>query len=257
VGALEFLALLSAVAFVAVGAAVGVKLLLLARRTKGLPERIIGASLFMLSGVAWPLLLVATGKGVSEPVMRAALAVASLVMGGSWAGMFLFTWKVFRPSEGWARALALGGICIELAAAGAGAFRALALGDASALREPSPSGLVMLLGAETLYVWTAVESFRYRALLWRRIPLGLADPLVADRFGKWGWTGVFGLGSITPTVVAQLTGGDANTPAHHLIVGVCGLASSVVLYFAFLPPAAYVRFIRQNAPSPAPGEGAF
>lgn len=256
-GALEFLALLSAVAFVAVGAAVGVKLLLLARRTKGLPERIIGASLFMLSGVAWPLLLVATGKGVSEPVMRAALAVASLVMGGSWAGMFLFTWKVFRPSEGWARALALGGICIELAAAGAGAFRALALGDASALREPSPSGLVMLLGAETLYVWTAVESFRYRALLWRRIPLGLADPLVADRFGKWGWTGVFGLGSITPTVVAQLTGGDANTPAHHLIVGVCGLASSVVLYFAFLPPAAYVRFIRQNAPSPAPGEGAF
>lgn len=256
-GALEFLALLSAVAFVAVGAAVGVKLLLLARRTKGLPERIIGASLFMLSGVAWPLLLVATGKGVSEPVMRAALAVASLVMGGSWAGMFLFTWKVFRPSEGWARALALGGICIELAAAGAGAFRALALGDASALREPSPSGLVMLLGAETLYVWTAVESFRYRALLWRRIPLGLADPLVADRFGKWGWTGVFGLGSITPAVVAQLTGGDANTPAHHLIVGACGLASSVVLYFAFLPPAAYVRFIRQNAPSPAPGEGAF
>ena len=134
-------------------------------------------------------------------------------------------------------------------------FRALTLGDAGALRGPSPSGLVMLLGAQTLYVWTAVESFRYRALLWRRIPLGLADPLVADRFGKWGWTGVFGLGSIMPAVVAQLTGGDPNTPAHHLVVGVCGLASSVVLYFAFLPPAAYARFIRQNAPTPAPGEG--
>lgn len=254
-GALEFLALLSAVAFVSVGAAVGVKLLLLARRTQGLPERIIGASLLMLSGVAWPLLLVASGKAVSEPVMRAALAVASLVMGGSWAGMFLFTWTVFRPSERWARALALGGICVELAAGGAGAYRAFALGDASALPGPSPSGLVILLGAETLYVWTAVESFRYRALLRRRIPLGLADPLVADRFGKWGWTGVFGFGSITPAFVAQLTGADANTPAHHLVVGVCGLASSVVLYFAFLPPAAYARFVRQNAPAPAPGGG--
>jgi hypothetical protein len=255
VGALEFLALVSAVAFVSVGAAVGVKLLLLARRTKGLPERIIGASLFMLSGVAWPLLLVASGKDVSESVMRGALGAVALIMGGSWAGMFLFTWKVFRPSEGWARALALGGICLELAAGAASAFRAFALDDASALRGPSPSGLVMLLGTEMLYLWTAAESFRYRALLRRRIPLGLADPLVADRFGKWGWTGVFGIGSITPAAVAQFTGGDTNTPAHHLIVGVCGFASSVVLYFAFLPPAAYVRFVRQNAPSPAPGEG--
>lgn len=254
-GALEFLALLSAVAFVAVGAAVGVKLLLLARRTQALPERIIGAALLMLSGVAWPLLLVASGKAVFEPVVRGALGVASLVMGASWAGMFLFTWKVFRPGEGWARALALGGVCVELAAGGAGAFRAFALDDASALRGPAPSGLVLLLGAETLYLWTAVESFRYRALLRRRIPLGLADPLVADRFGKWGWTGAFGLGSVTPALVAQLTGADANTPAHHLVVGVCGLASSVVLYFAFLPPAAYARFIRQNAPLPVPGEG--
>jgi hypothetical protein len=111
----------------------------------------------------------------------------------------------------------------------------------------------MLCGAQALYVWTAVESFRYRALLRRRIPLGLADPLVADRFGKWGWTGVFGLGSITPAVVAQLSGGDPNSPAHHLVVGVCGLASSVVLYFAFLPPAAYVRWVRQNAPVPEGG----
>jgi len=255
VSALEFLALTSAVAFVTVGAAVGVKLMLLARRTKGLPERLIGASLLLLSGVAWPLLLVASGKGVSEPVIRSAMGAAALTMGVGWSGVFLFTWQVFRPSEGWARALALGGITVELAAAAAGAFRAFTLEDAGALRSPSVSGLVLLLGAQTLYVWTAVESFRYRALLRRRIPLGLADPLVADRFGKWGWTGLFGLGSITPAVVTQFTGGDANTPAHHLVVGVCGIASSVVLYFAFLPPAAYVRFVRQNAPIPAPGDG--
>jgi hypothetical protein len=256
VGALELLALTSAVAFVAVGAAVGVKLLWLARRTQALPELLVGTSLLLLSAVAWPLLLVTSAKGgVSEPVLRGCMCAAALTMGLGWSGVFLFTWQVFRPGTGWGRTLALGGIAVELAAAAAGMLRALTLGDATALRAPSPSGLVMLFGAQSVYVWTAVESFRYRALLRRRIPLGLADPLVADRFGKWGWTGVFGLGSITPAVIAQLSGGDPTSDANHLVVGVCGLASSVVLYFAFLPPVAYIRFVRQNAPSPEPGGG--
>jgi hypothetical protein len=250
VSGFEFLALGSSVAFAAVGTTVGVKLLWLSRRTQGLPERLIGAALFLLSGVAWPLLLVAGGGRASEPVLRFATAAAAPIMGIAWSGVFLFTWRVFRPAEGWGRALAFAGIGVELAAGAAGAHRALTVADVSALSAPSPAGLALLLGAQALYLWTAVESFRYRALLRRRIPLGLADPLVADRFGKWGWTGVFGLGSITPAVVAQLSGGDPNSPAHHLVVGVCGLASSFVLSLAFLPPAAYARWVRQNAPVP-------
>lgn len=247
------LALVSGVVFAGVGATVGVKLLWLSRRTQGLPERIIGGALFLLAGVAWPLLLVAGSGGPSEAAVRFATALATLIMGVGWSGMFLFTWRVFRPGEGWARALALAGICVELAAALAAAYRALTLADLSALRAPAPSGLAMLFGAHGLYVWTAIESFRYQALLRRRIPLGLADPLVADRFGKWGWSGLFGLGSISPTLVAQLTGGDPNTPAYHLMVAVCGLASSAVLYLAFLPPAAYARWVRQNSPVPEGG----
>jgi hypothetical protein len=53
----------------------------------------------------------------------------------------------------------------------------------------------------------------------------------------------------------MLAGGDPNSTASHLVVGVCGLLSSSALYLAFLPPAAYARFVRENAPAPAPGGG--
>jgi hypothetical protein len=254
VTALELLVLASALAFVGVGGGVGVKLLVLARRTRGFPELVVGFSLFILSGVAWPLMLVARAP-VPEAVLRAAFLGASVAMALGWAGVFLFTWRVFQPNAGWARALAAAGIAAQLAAGVAGALRALTLPDATALRTPALPGLVLLLSAQAVYAWTALESFRYRALLRRRIPLGLADPLVADRFGLWGWTGLCGGGSILPATWASLTGGDPGSQLSHLVVGICGLVSSGVLYLAFLPPAAYVRFVRENAPVPSTGGG--
>jgi hypothetical protein len=252
---IELLALASAVAFVLVGATVGAKLLWLARRTRALPETLVGAALFLLAAVAWPLLLI-----VSAPqpppglVLRIGWAGASLALALGWSGVFLFTWRVFRPGPGWGRWLAGLGISVELAAGLAGVVRAVGLVDPLELRVASASGLVLLLGAQAVYLWTALESFRYRALLRRRIPLGLADPLVADRFGLWGWSGVFGFGSIAPAVLAQLSGGDPNSLASHLVVAACGLLSSTALYVAFLPPEAYVRFVRAQSPRPAPDE---
>jgi hypothetical protein len=190
-----------------------------------------------------------------EPALRACVAGASVAMALGWSGCFLFTWQVFRPGAGWGRTLAGLGIATELGAGLGGALRALQLPDAAGLLEPARPALVLLLGAQLAYVWTAVESFRYRALLRRRIPLGLADPLVADRFGLWGWTVLFAAGSIAPSTWAVLTGGDPNSAGKHLLVGVCGLVCSAGLYLAFLPPAAYARFVRENAPAPVPGGG--
>lgn len=251
--AIELLVLASAVAFVLVGASVGAKLLWLARRTRALPETLIGAALLLLSAVAWPLLLVVSAPHPPPgPVLRVGWAVASLAMAAGWSSVFLFTWRVFRPGPGWGRWLAGLGISVELAAGLAGVVRAVGLVNPLELRAGSASGMVLLLGAQGVYAWTALESFRYRALLLRRVPLGLADPLVADRFGLWGFTCVFGFGSITPALVAQLSGGDPNSLASHLVVGLCGLLSSGVLYVAFLPPAAYARWVRARASAPAP-----
>lgn len=245
------LALVSALAFVAVGSTVGVKLLWLAHRTGALPERMVGASMVLLSGVAWPLLLlVSLPNPLPNPVLRAAWCVAALAMSGGWSGVYLFTWHVFRPGPGWARTLALGGIGVLFAAGFAGVARGVMIEDLAQLRASSPSGLVLVLAAQAVYVWTTIEAIRYRALLKRRIPLGLADPLVADRFGLWAWTCALSFSSLVPSVFATVTGADPNTTASRLIVGMCGILSSTTLYFAFLPPAAYARFVRENAPTP-------
>lgn len=255
--AIEVLALVSALAFVAVGSTVSAKLLALARRTRALPEALIGGSFGLLAAVAWPLLLIVSAPAPPPGlVLRLAWAGATLAMALGWSGVFLFTWRVFRPGPGLGRWLAGLGIAVELGAGAGSVARACLVADPLEVRVATAAGIVLLLGAQVVYAWTAFESFRYRALLRRRIPLGLADPLVADRFGLWGWTALSGAGSIAPALFAALTGGDPNSTASHLVVATLGLSGSALLYLAFLPPAAYVRWVCERASVPAPSHAA-
>lgn len=248
-GAAQLLAGVSALAFVGSGTVIGFRLIRLARRTKGFPERVLGLSLFVLAAVAWPgMLVVGAPTAPPAPVLRAALAAAGIAMALGWSGQFFFTWRVFRPTDRWARVLAGAGVGLELGAGLAAAARALTIDDAMALRTPVLQGTLLLTGAQVAYAWGAFEASRYRALLRRRIPLGLADPLVANRFGLWGWAGTFAAGAIAPSTVSVLMGSNPHTPLNHLVIAVCGLASSGALLLAFLPPAAYVRFVRESAP---------
>lgn len=254
--AVELLALVSALAFAGVGALVGARLLWLARHTRALPETLVGMSLFLLSAVSWPLMLwVTLVPDLAEALARGAWVAMSVAMAAGWSGVYGFTWQVFRPGAGWGRSLALLGIAVQLAAAVALSLRALTVPDVAALRHGSPASLLMLLGAETVYAWATCEAARYRALLARRVPLGLADPLVADRFGLWAWTCAFAFVSLVPSVLAMLRGAEANSVASQLTIGVFGLLCSLTLYFAFLPPAGYVRWVRGRAPLPVSHTG--
>lgn len=245
---LELLVLGSALAFILSGTVVGTRMLRLGRRTGGLPERAVGFSMLLLSALAWPLLLlVGSPVALPEPLLRAAFAGASVAMALGWTGVFVFTWHVFRGGDGWARALAAAGIGVELGAGLAAVVRAIVAEEAASLRTPALPSLLLLLGAQGAYAWTAIESFRYRGLLRRRIPLGLADPLVANRMGLWGWTALFAAGSIGPSIVAVMLGSDPHTAGNHLVVAVCGLVCSGTLWLAFLPPAAYVRWVQEAA----------
>jgi hypothetical protein len=98
------------------------------------------------------------------------------------------------------------------------------------------------------YLWTSAEAFRYAALLRRRAAVGLGDPVVANRFLLWGCVGVFSSLSLLPSIVRQLQGSATIEPLTQLLAAVAGLACSISLYLAFLPPKAYVAWLR--------GEGA-
>jgi hypothetical protein len=108
-----------------------------------------------------------------------------------------------------------------------------------------------LLVALASYVWTAFESLRYWSLLRRRLALGLADPVVTNRFLLWGLVGVFSFLSVVGPTLAALAGVDSGESAFmRLTTALAGLVCSAALLLAFTPPEAYTRWLRERAPRP-------
>lgn len=182
------LALASTVCFVGVGGFVGIKLLMLARRTRQLPELTVGIGFVLVAFLGYPLGLAALG--LEGPVARVAFCVGTVAASVGSMSIYVFTWRVFRPEEPWARALAGAGM-LGLAAVAVGSV--VEGMHAERVTDPYLVHRQILVGVS--YAWTAAESLRYWGLLRRRLVLGLADPLVANRFLLWALSGLFASGA--------------------------------------------------------------
>jgi hypothetical protein len=97
--------------------------------------------------------------------------------------------------------------------------------------------------------WTALESLRYHGMLRRRQALGLADPVLVNRFLVWG-----GGAAATCLLVLLLAGLYlqgvtlmAGSLLASTLVAASGVVNAVVPYLTFTPPAAYLRFVRVRA----------
>lgn len=237
------------VVFIAVGFTVGLRLLALSRRTGGFAEFTLGLGLFLIVGIGYPLVLVALAAAQSSlgATARVLMAVSSALMGIGWAGVWAFTWRVFRPDSMVAH------VAASAAIAGLGVVAVLRISaivrapDLASLQVPDVTTLGTPLLALASYLWTAVEAFRYAVMLRKRAALGLGDPVVANRFLLWGCVGVFSMTSLAPSIVRQLQGSADLDALTQLLGALGGLACSVALYLAFLPPQAYVAWLRQGA----------
>jgi hypothetical protein len=98
-------------------------------------------------------------------------------------------------------------------------------------------------------LWGAGESLRYWAMMRRRVRLSLADPVLANRFLLWGLgIGAAGVGSLIGNVAMTVTGrAMAELDGVTLSNSMFGLASAVLMWVAFLPPAAYRSWIEARA----------
>ena len=101
------------------------------------------------------------------------------------------------------------------------------------------------------FAWGGFEALRYFFLLRRRQALGLADPVVTNRFLLWAiadWTAVVLCGSVASFLLA----GKAVLidPLALCTIALAGTVMSVTWYLTFFPPAAYLRYVGH-----APGEG--
>ena len=193
------LALSSTIISIAMGCIVGATLLRRAARTRQLPEFAVGLGLFAFYALSRPLSIISAGLGdsVGSGAQFLLLTGSTIGSGLGLFGLLLFTWQVFRA---WSRAAtaAFGAALIGILVTRFGI-----MSDFLAVPEsqvPSFADSPFWVGVSVVlwtgaWFWTSGESLRYYAMLRRRLRLGLADPVVANRFFLWGMgCGVAGLG---------------------------------------------------------------
>ena len=96
------------------------------------------------------------------------------------------------------------------------------------------------------------ESWRYYRLLRKRLRIGLAKPIVADSFRLWavGILCAMLLSGIS-AICAQLGISFTESIPGILLTGIMGSISAGCVWFAFIPPAGYVRWIEAQVPASA------
>src|SRR5512134_1720103 len=178
----DLFVLASTLVYVVVGWIIGVRLLRLARRTGGLPELTLGLGECLLAGAVPPFFVIVQVASQAEALVRAASFAGHLAYTLGCAVMILFTWRVFRPDAGWARALALAMIAALGVGGVLGMARPFLVPDAAALREPQTVAFLLMEWVSVAgFLWTAAEAFHHHGRLRRRAALGLADPVVVNR----------------------------------------------------------------------------
>lgn len=245
---LDLFALVAISIYTLVGWVIGVRLLRLARRTRGFPETALGAGECLLAGLVPPLFIVM--QATNEPaVIRTAHFLGHLAYTVGSGVMILFTWRVFRPGEAWARVLVYGAMLVLGIGGGLNLSRAAMVENATELRAIQTFAFLVMEWISLVgFVWTTGESIHHHRRLRRQAALGLTDPVVANRMLLWAVVGVGGIAAAGAPVLAGLSGVD---PATHvptrLLSAFAALGSSVAIQLAFLPPAAYLRWVRSGA----------
>jgi hypothetical protein len=234
---------------IAVDAVIGVRLLGIARRTRQLPEAMLGMAFVLLGGLGYPLTTAARrGALGSEEGNAALMAVGLLAQNVACFGVYLMTARTFRAGEGWAQVLAW-----LAAAAFVGSLAGQAATDGFASHSMSPAYWLGLGTRTGAFAWAAAESCRQYRLARRRLQLGLVDPVVANRFLLFA----LGMGGVLAAFLVFIAGSLTNpNPAEVRWVlaatGCVGVLTAVPTWLAFLPPAAYRRHLRAQRGVAAP-----
>ena len=188
-GPMQGLAAASILLLVGISLVVGVRLLALWLRTRGLPELLLGTMLVLLCGIGYPGQIVALrleGAAVVPVYLLSNVAISVAI-----ALLYLFTWRVFRAQDRWALVFA----CAGAAALGfntvARAQEVLVTHDIRMGAANMLEGMLQTAAVSVAYLWTAWESLRHHEMMKRRVRIGLADPTVANRFLLWGTMSLF------------------------------------------------------------------
>jgi hypothetical protein len=243
---------ISTLASLVASAVLGVRLLRLARRTGEAPELIMGSAFLSAGVLGYVLMLIGTGgaQAMPEAVAMRFFFAGYLAISGGVILTYLFVWRVFRPSSTLARIL-VGIVCPIVAVTGL-PFALPTLGNIDA----QPSGLswaIFWLGHAVRIgagAWGALEAGQYYLAMRKRLRLGLAEPVVANRIALWGVASLGAVIIFASTAVANSSGGSTGevmSPGQILLISSVTLCVATCQWLAFLPPSWYVAWVNRRA----------
>ncbi len=147
---------------------------------------------------------------------------------------------------------------------------ALVVASARSVEETSAVVLVTNFSRVVPLLWAFAESLAYWRMMRRRLALGLADPVVTNRFFLWSvWTGGLAMLPLA-TLLLRLTGyalqwfglPEADVAASdraaiaaslQIVFLITGLAGVIAISLSFFPPRRYLDWIRtQSQPIATP-----
>jgi hypothetical protein len=225
-------------AFLSVSVVLGVRLLLLARRTRKLPELAIGLNFLLAGAIGYALLLAAESLRVLPAPWdgRGSFAGVACISAGA-ALVGLFSRAVFRPASrlaGLALAALIGWLLLGVFGSWVLHVVGIESGVGGWLGRWGPN-VGLLVG----YGWSAYEPLRFHRLMRRRMRIGMGDALVANRMLLWG----VGTGAIAAVaglhLVAQLFGRYELPPSLIGVVSLLVLTTALCEWLAFFPPRAW------------------
>ncbi|MBW2288731.1 MAG: hypothetical protein JRG80_06630 [Deltaproteobacteria bacterium] len=225
----------------------GIRLLRLAAHTRGVPELAMGAS-FLLGGFLGFLFILignpAAGVALPVPVTEMLFRLGMSLISVGLCFTYIFVWQTFRPGSSSVRGLTLTAIVCILAS--------LWAVWSATIEEALVSPLYLFGEAVRMggMVWGCIEALHYHVVMRRRLALGLADPVVTNRFLLWGIA--MGAGIITALTglcmtlfgMTEMVGLGAWP---YLVLGIFATISPVAQWFAFFPPRGYCEWVQGSA----------
>jgi len=224
----------------------GARLTLLGIRTGEAPERFLGASFMMfgVSGILYSLPEIEIFSDIQTPLYfaaRVAYLPASVLIA-------VFTVRVFRPDERWARWLVRGVVVLVVAGVGGSAMR----DDWEGFSLDNDWFWLEWVGYTLPFGWAAAEAFRQYRQARRRVRIGLCEPSVCNRMFLWSLFGVIQFAGCI-AVIGQYAAYEREnlfSSTWDILYGGTILAALVAMWMAFFPPRIYVRWINGAASEP-------
>lgn len=229
---------------------VGVRVMARWRKTRKLPELLLGSALLSIGFFSFALGTI--GKLLFEGTESFRGVLILIGLGVECCGvlsLIAFAWRVFHADAAWARAVA-GVLTVCVAAAYVGEVASgqyLRYGDSIPIQ-----GLFVPLGLAARgsgAAWMAFECLRYHGMLKKRARLGLAEPFVVHRVLLWGLAIGASAVAYATSITHRLVYGTGLREHEWAVAIVSGLAlvSAAGIALAFVPPKAYRAYIERES----------